>query len=174
MLTTIQKKKLILRDREAPAERAKYDYIIGNKLKNILDDLADIDVILTRLPKHKLQKVITDKHISILLRATEIMMLKMDYRKIDSIDDENLIIVQEDEDQKLQFIPPTQKDLQRAKTLYGHLYKLERFVEPDLLGRVSIPNYEKPIHFAGGMNDAAIHQLRSQFQEAKAKGAEPK
>ncbi len=152
MLTEIQKNKLLSRERDDPTERAKYDYIIAKKLKTALDNLDDISLILTHLPKHKLQKAITDNHVSTLFKATEIMMLKLDYRRIDTIDGKNLIAVQENEDRSLhedrafQDVPPSQKDLRRAKRILEHRDALDRFVNPGL--SIPIPGYEKPTHWA--------------------------
>jgi hypothetical protein len=165
MLTDIQSRKLLLRDKEDPAERAKYDYIISKKLKKALDDLEGIDTVLTHLPKNKVQKVLTDKQVLTLLKAANLMMLKMDYRKVRSIDDEHLNVFQRNEDEQIKVVSPTKKDLQRAKMLYDHLHELVRFVDPTLLDRVQIPDYEKDTHWPAGIEDAYEFQLKRRQSE---------
>lgn len=140
MLTKIQTKKLVLRDREDPAERAKYDYIIAKKIKTALDNLADIDTVLARLPKHKLQKAITDKHISTLLNAAELMMLKMDYKKIRKLDDGNLYVLREDGEGRMHRVNPTKKDFERVMKLHEHVAALEPFYDQT----IKLPGYELP------------------------------
>jgi hypothetical protein len=130
MLSPTQKKKLVLRDRESPAERAKYDYIIASKLKKTLDDLADIEIVLTRLPKHKLQKYITDRHVATLLKASELMMSKLDYQKIKvSEDGETLYVYKEGKDGYRE-ATPTMLDIKRTIALNEHAFALRAFYVP--------------------------------------------
>jgi len=131
MLSPIQKKKLVLRDRECPAERAKYDYIIATKLKNTLDDLADIETVLTRLPKHKLKKYLTDKHVTTLLRASELVMSKLDYQKIKvSEDDKTLYVYKEGKNGQYREAKPTKLDIKRTIAVNEHAFELTAFYIP--------------------------------------------
>jgi hypothetical protein len=125
------------------------------------------------MPRQSVQKVITDDQIFSLLEVSTMLMSRMDYKKIRSIDDESLIVFREDDEGLLQSVSPSETDLQRAKKLYEHLYALERFIDIRLFNRVPIPSYERPLHSPGGIEDAYEHQLRDRFQEAKAKREDP-
>jgi hypothetical protein len=154
MLTTNQKRKLIKKDDLDQVTRAKYEYIAVKKLQSTLTGLADADFILRMVPSRKVQKYLTDEHIETLLKTSIRLMKLLEYRKIRSIDNENLIVFQEDAQKHIQIVPPSQNDLERAKLLYDHLYKLGAFVDADLLKSVQIPGYEKPNRFPGGYDDA--------------------
>ena len=64
MLTKIQARKLAMRDSLDPTTRAKIDYAVIKKVEALLDDIEDLDTILSRLPKDKVQKYLKDRHVS--------------------------------------------------------------------------------------------------------------
>jgi hypothetical protein len=172
-LTDLQKNYLLKRSEADSSTRSRYDFKLVQKLRGVLDDVRDAYWILKFMPRQSVQKVITDDQIFSILKVATMLMSRMDYKKIRAIDDENLIVFREDDEGRLQCVPPSETDLQRAKNLYEHLYELERFVDPNLIDRAPIPSYERPLHFPGGIEDAYEHQLRDRFQEAKSKKEQP-
>ncbi len=173
-LTELQKNYLLKRSEADSSTRSRYDFKLIQKLKSILDDVRDAYWILRFMPKQSIQKAITDDQIFSLLEVSTMLMRRMNYSKIRSIDDESLIVFREDEEGRMQIAPPTETDLRRAKQLYEHLYELERFVDIRLFERVPIPGYERPLHFPGGIEDAYEYQLRDRFEERKVKKEVPK
>jgi hypothetical protein len=167
-LTDLQKNYLLKRSEADSSTRSRYDFKLVQKLRGVLDDVRNAYWILKFMPRQSVQKVITDDQIFSLLEVSTMLMRRMDYKKIRSIDDETLIVFREDKEGRLQSVSPSEIDLQRAKKLYEHLYELERFIGIRLFDRVPIPGYERPLHDPGGLEDALEHQLRDRFQEAKA------
>ena len=153
--------------------RSRCDFKLVQKLKGVLDNVQDAYWILRFLPRQGVRNI-TDDQIFPLLEVSTMLMRRMDYKKLRSIDDESLIVYREDKEGRLKDVPPSETDLQRAKKLYEHLYELERFIDIRLFDRVPIPGYERPLHYPGGLEDALEHQSRDRFREAKAKKEEPK
>jgi len=172
-LTELQKNYLLKRSEADSSTRSRYDFNLVKKLKGVLDDVIDAYWILRFMPRQSVQKAITDDQIFSLLEVSTMLMRRMDYKKLRSIDDKTLFVYGVDEEGRLKDIPPSEIDLQRAKKLYEHLYELERFTDIRLFERVKIPGYERPAHFPGGLEDVSEHQQRDRFQEAKAKKEEP-
>ena len=172
-LTDLQKNYLLKRSEANSSTRSRYDFNLVKKLKGVLDDVGDAYWILKFMPMQSVQKVINDGQIFSLLEVSTMLMRRMDYKKLRSIDDENLIVFREDKEGRLQSISPSETDLQRAKKLYEHLYELEKFIDIRLFDRVPIPGYKRPLHYPGGLEDALEHQSRDRFQEAEAKKKEP-
>jgi hypothetical protein len=173
-LTDLQKNYLLKRNEADSSTRSRNDFKLVQKLKSILDDIKDAYWILKIMPRQSVQKVISDDQIFFLLEVSTMLMSRMDYKKIRSIDDENLVVFRKDDEERLLSTPPTEVDLQRAKKMYEHLYELERFIDVRLFNRVSIPSYERPLHYPGGFEDAYEHQLRDSFEEMKVKKEQPK
>ena len=147
MLTKIQSKNLIFKDRLDKVTRAKYEYLAVKKLENVLDALEDAEIVLNNVPKNKLQKYLKDEHVERLLRISTRLMLKLDFNKVRSIDDKTLIVYLEDESHHIQTVAPSKRDSQRLKMLNERLFDLKAFVDPTLLERgVEIPGYEVPNH----------------------------
>jgi len=172
-LTELQKNYLLKRSEADSSTRSRYDFKLVQKLKGILDDVRDAYWILKFMPMQSVQKAITDDQIFSLLEVSTMLMRRMDYKKIRSIDDENLIVFREDKEGRLQSISPSETDLQRAKKLYEHLYELEGFIGIRLFERIPIPGYERPSQYPGGLEDALEHQLREDHQEVKANKKDP-
>lgn len=172
-LTNLQKNYLQKRSEADSSTRSRYDFKLVQKLKGVLDNVTDAYWILRFMPRQSVQKVITDDQIFSLLEVSTMLMRRMDYKKIRSIDDESLIVYREDKEGRLRDVPPSETDLLRAKKLYEHLYELERFIGIRLFDRVPIPGYERPLHDPGCLEDALERQMRGRFQDAKAKKEEP-
>jgi len=168
-LTELQKNYLIRRNEADSSTRSRYDFKLVQKLKGVLDNVRDACGILKFMPMQSVQKAITDDQVFSLLEVSTMLMNRMDYKKIRSIDDENLTAFREDDEGHLKLTLPSEKDLLRAKKMYEHLYELERFLDISLFERVPIPGYERPLHYPGDIEDAYEHQLRASFQEEKAK-----
>lgn len=171
-LTDLQKNYLLKRSEADSSTRSRYDFKLVHKLRGVLDDVRDAYWILKFMPRQSVQKAITDDQIFSLLEVSTMLMSRIDYKKIRSIDDESLIVFREDDEGLLQSVPPSETDLQRAKKLYEHLYVLERFIDIRLFDRVPIPGYERPLHSPGGIEDAYEHQLRDRFKEGRAQKEE--
>ena len=171
-LTEIQKDYLKKRNDLDSSTRSRCDFKLVQKLKSVLDNVQDAYWILRFLPRYGVRNI-TDDQIFPLLEVSTMLMRRMDYKKLRSIDDKTLFVYGVDEEGRLKDIPPSEIDLQRAKKLYEHLYELERFIDIRLFERVKIPGYERPAHFPGGLEDVSEHQQRDRFQEAKAKKEEP-
>ena len=170
MLTKTQLRNLVKKDGLDKVTRAKYEYIAVKKLMVILDDLQDADIILSKVPKNKLQKYLKDEHVETLLRISTSLMRKLDFNKVRSIDDETLFVYIEDESHHLQRAEPSENDIKRAKMLHEDLYNLEAFVDPELLKRgAEIPGYEPPKSYPGGIHDASEEQERFREEERIAK-----
>jgi hypothetical protein len=66
-LTTIQRERLLNRDKPEFANvKRTNDYLVREALKDFLD-LEDVNMILENLPKEQIEKVLTDEHIDGLL-----------------------------------------------------------------------------------------------------------
>lgn len=150
MLTKIQSKNLIKKDSLDKVTKAKYEYLAVKKLENALDTLRDAEIVLNNIPKNKLQKYLKDEHVERLLKLSSLLMLKLDFNKVRSIDDKTLFVYLEDENHHIETVEPSKRDLQRSKMLYERLFDLEAFVDATLLDRgVEIPGYKVPNHLPG-------------------------
>jgi len=166
-LTELQKSYLLKRSEADSATKSRYDFKMVQKLKGILDDIQDALWIVKYLPWQRIKKVINDAQIFALLELSTMLMTRMEFKKIRSIDDKNLIVFGEDEEGRLKIRPPSEIELQRARVLYDHLYELERFIDIRLYERVPIPGYDRPLAYPGGLADAYEHQLRDELEEQK-------
>jgi hypothetical protein len=166
-LTELQKNYLLNRSESDSSTRSRYDFKLVQKLKNVLADIRDAYWILKLMPKQSVQKAITDDQIFSLLEVSTMLMNRLDYKKIRSIDDENLTVFREDGEGHLKLTIPYENDLQRAKKLYEHLYELERFLDISLFERVPIPGYERPLHYPGDIEDAYEHLLKCKLSKCK-------
>jgi hypothetical protein len=164
-LTELQKNYLFKRDEMDSSTRSRYDFKLVQKLKGVLDDVRDAYWILKKMPRQSVQKAISDDQIFTLLEVATMLMVRLDFKKIRSIDDENLIVFREDGEIRLKSVPPTENDLLRAKKLYEHLYELERFLDIRLFERVPIPGYERDPHYPGGLEDACEFQLKRSLEQ---------
>ncbi|WP_348305436.1 hypothetical protein [Methanothrix sp.] len=168
-LTDLQKEYLLKRDGADSATRSRYDFKMIQKLKGTLDSVQDARWIIKFLPWDRVKKVITDTQIFTMLEVVTMLMARMEYKKVRSIDGKNLIVFSEDEEGRLKIRPPSEVDLERARALYDHLYELERFMDIRLYERVSIPGYDRPLAHPGGLADAYEHQLRDELEEKNGK-----
>ncbi|NPV61326.1 MAG: hypothetical protein HPY61_01625 [Methanotrichaceae archaeon] len=166
-LTDLQRDYLLKRDGADSATRSRYDFKMIQKLKGTLDAVQDARWIVKFLPWQRVKKVVNDAQIFTMLEVVTMLMSRMEYKKVRSIDDKNLIVFGEDEEGRLKIRPPSEIELERAKVLYDHLYELERFIDIRLFERVSIPGYDRPLAYPGGLEDAYEHQLRNELEEKK-------
>jgi hypothetical protein len=143
------------------------------KLKGALDDIQEALWIIRYLPWHRIKKVITDAQIFTMLEVSTMLMSKMDFKKIRSIDGKSLVVFGEDEVGRLKIRPPSEVELQRARALYDHLYEIERFIDIRLYERVPIPGYDRPLAYPGDLADAYEYQLRDEFEERKLEEKRP-
>jgi hypothetical protein len=166
-LTDLQKNFLINRSEADSVTKSRYDFKLLKKLKGMLDDIAEARWIVKFLPWQTVRRVITDDQIFALLEVSTMLMTRMEFKKIRSIDDKNLIVFGEDEEGRLKIRPPSEIELQRARVLYDHLYEIERFIDIRLFERVPIPGYDRPLAYPGGLSDAYERQLRDELEEKK-------
>ena len=156
MLTKIQARKLVMRNSLDPSTRAKIDYAVVKKVESFLDDIEDLDKILSYLPKDKVQKYLKDQHVSTLLRATIALMRQLDYRIVWHEEDGQLYV----RDDALGKTQPTGIDIKRTKMLIEHGIKLTEFYDPT----IEIPGYQKP-HRGNQMTNAYICQEKEKVKE---------
>jgi hypothetical protein len=138
-----------------PSTRAKIDYAVVKKVESFLDDIEDLDRILSHLPKDKIQKYLTDRHVSALLKASSALMRQLDYRKVWDEADGQLYVMD-----ALGKTQPTGIDIKHTKMLIEHAIDLEQFYRPD----IKIPGYEKPLP-KKQMENAYIHQQKEKAQK---------
>jgi hypothetical protein len=156
MLTKLQAGNLAVRNSLDPTTRAKNDYAVIKKVESYLDDIEDLDKILSYLPKDKVQKYLKDRHVSTLLRASIALMRQLDYRIV--WHEANGLYVMDDALGKTQ---PTGIDIKRTKLLIEHSIKLEEFYDPT----VEIPGYRKPLPSAQ-MKRAVIRQQKKKSEKS--------
>lgn len=166
-LTDLQKSYLLKRNEADSATKSRYDFKMVQKLKGVLDDIQEAVWITRYLPWQRVKKVINDAQIFALLEVSTMLMTRLEFKKIRSIDDKNLIVFGEDEEGRLKIRPPSEIELQRARVLYDHLYEIERFIDIRLFERVPIPGYDRPLAYPGGLGDAYEYQLRDELEEKK-------
>jgi hypothetical protein len=172
-LTDLQKSYLLKRSEMDSATKSRYDFKMVQKLKGILDDIQDAVWIAKYLPWQRVKKVITDTQIFALLEISTMLMTRMEFKKIRSIDNKNLVVFGEDEEGRPKFHPPSEIELQRARVLYDHLYELERFIDIRLFERVPIPGYDRPLAYPGGLEDAYEYQLKDELEEKNLMSKQP-
>jgi hypothetical protein len=163
MLTKKQYEKLVGKKKIDKVTRAKYEFIAAKKLQDSFDDLRDADIVLSEVPKHKLQKYLQDEHVEVLLKTVTDLMRVLDYKKVRSVDDESLFVFV-DENDSMEY--PSVRDLERARVMYEFLYELEAFLDPDLLDRgAKIPGFALPSPPPGGPQDTIERQKRFDLEE---------
>ncbi|MFA5378353.1 MAG: hypothetical protein WC455_21545 [Dehalococcoidia bacterium] len=173
-LTDLQKSYLLKRDEADSATKSRYDFKMVQKLKGVLDDIQEALWITKYLPWQRVKKVITDAQIFALLEVSTMLMTRMNYKKIRSIDGKTLIVFGEDEEGRLKIRPPSESELDRAIHLYDHLYEIERFIDIRLFERVPIPGYDRPLAYPCGLEDVYEYRLRDELEERKWEEAQPK
>lgn len=172
-LTDLQKSYLLKRDEADSATKSRYDFKMVQKLKGVLDDIQEALWITKCLPWQRVKKIITDAQIFTLLEVSTMLMTRLEYKKIRSIDGKTLIVFGEDEEGRLKIRPPSEIDLQRAIRLYDHLYEIERFIDIRLFERVPIPGYDRPLAYPGGLRDVYEYDLRNDLEEKKWESDQP-
>lgn len=160
MLTKIQARKLAMRDSLDPTTRAKIDYAVIKKVEALLDDIEDLDTILSRLPKDKVQKYLKDRHVSTLLKASIALMGQLGYRIVWHEADGQLYVL----DNTVGKTQPTGIDIKRTKLLIEHSIDLEAFYDPE----IEIPGYEKPWP-KRQMERAIIRQQKAKVKKEESK-----
>lgn len=172
-LTDLQKNYLLKRSEADSTTRSRYDFKLIKKLKGVLDDVLEARWIVKFTPWQSVKKVVNDTQIFTLLEVSTMLMARMEFKKIRSIDDKNLIVFGEDEEGRLKIRPPSEIELQRARVLYDHLYEIERFIDIRLFERVPIPGYDRPLAYPGGLGDTYEYQLRDELEEKKWESDQP-
>ena len=94
---------------------------------------------LTTFRKTNYKSISKTLHVVRLLKLSSLLMLKLDFNKVRSIDDKTLFVYLEDENHHIETVEPSKRDLQRSKMLYERLFDLEAFVDATLLDRFEIP-----------------------------------
>lgn len=156
MLTKLQARNLALRNSIDHITRAKNNYAVMKKVESFLDDIEDLDKILSYLPKDKVQKYLKDQHVSTLLRATIALMRQLGYRIVWHEEDGQLYV----RDDALGKTQPTGIDIKRTKMLIEHGIKLSEFYDPT----IEIPGYQKPPR-GNQMMNAYICQEKEKVKE---------
>lgn len=143
MLTKLQAKNLVMRNSIDPTTRAKNDYAVIKKVESFLDDIEDLDKILSYLPKDKIQKYLTDRHVSTLLKASSALMRQLDYRILCYEENAQIFAL----DNALGKTQPDVVDIKRTKMLAEHVYALGAFYNlatPEEI--LKLIGYKKPTY----------------------------